>query len=780
MENEKFELFASCLSGLEGQLANELKMLGCKRVRPLGGGVAFFSDVRGALKACLWSRLAARIMVVIGRVDAPDATGLYEGVRALCWEEALAADASIAVQAQGGNDELRNTRFTALKVKDALCDRLREVRGRRPDVDATSPDAHVVVRVREKRATVSLDLAGSSLYRRTYLAPEDGADAPLECAFAAGVLALAGWRTAARAGSACFDPACGDGAVVVEAAGVASDLAPGLTRDRWGFFGWARYDEGVWNALLDEADDRFAHGLASLIGGEAAQGSASAPPDLAVVRIAGASTSSPAIARARARAKRAGLRQAASIELADAEEVALLVGRIGAAANRRIGYERGNRIDGGAESSEKTAAPCLVACAPPIHADAQAQAEAAAFVAAAQAAPSHSLFVAAGLEGVASRFGAPPVVCTTLGQDRVAVEAQVFDRPPVAAAMLIVPDPAGGAEHRVEALEKASEQFVARLRKVAKERRTWAKREGVTAYRVYDADLPDYAVAIDIYVGAGPAEGASYLHVAEYAPPPSIDPAKAQRRFDDVLTLAPVVLGVRPDHVFSKTRRRDKGGSQYRNAGRHSYVTCVQEGGYLLEVDLSGYLDTGLFLDHRLTRELVGAQAANTRFLNLFAYTGAASVYAAGGGAASTCTVDLSQTYLDWAERNMAANGFTGDGRVYERADAMSWITAARRDGRRFDLAFVDPPTFSNSKAMGKRVWDVQRDHAELLIGVTRLLSEGGQAVFSCNLRSFKPDFETLAKYGVAVEDITARTIPHDFERNPRIHRCYLVRRASE
>lgn len=779
MENTKFELFASCLSGLEGQLADELKMLGCKRVRPLGGGVAFFSDVRGALRACLWSRLASRIMVVLGRVDATDAEALYEGVQALAWEEVLAQEASIAVQAQGGNDELRNTRFTALKVKDALCDRLREVCGRRPDVDTASPDAPIVVRVREKRATISLDLAGSSLYRRTYLASEDGDDAPLECALAAGVLALADWRHAACAGSACLDPACGDGAVVVEAAGVASDLASGLTRDRWGFFGWAHYDEDIWNALLDEADDRFARGLSSLIGADAAQASLSEPPDLAVVRIAGASASSPAIARARARAKRAGLRQAVSIELADAEGVAPLVERVGAAARRARGPERSGQVEGAAGESIKTAA-CLVVCAPPIHAEAQAQAEAAAFVAAAQAAPPRSLFVAAGLAGVGARFGAAPVACTTLGQDRVAVEAQVFDRPPTAAAVLTVPDPAGGAEHRVEALEKASEQFVARLHKVAKERRAWARREGVSAYRVYDADLPDYAVAIDLYTGAASAEGTVYLHVAEYAPPPSVDAAKAQRRFDDVLTLAPVVLGVRPDHVFSKTRRRDKGGGQYRGAGRHNYVTFVREGGYLLEVDLAGYLDTGLFLDHRLTRQLVGSQAADTRFLNLFAYTGAASVYAAGGGAVSTCTVDLSQTYLDWAERNMAANGFTGDGHVYERADAMSWVTAARRDGRRFDLAFVDPPTFSNSKAMGKRVWDVQRDHAELLIGVSRLLSEKGQAVFSCNLRTFKPDCEALAKYGVGIEDITARTIPHDFERNPRIHRCYLVRRTSQ
>ena len=170
--------------------------------------------------------------------------------------------------------------------------------------------------------------------------------------------------------------------------------------------------------------------------------------------------------------------------------------------------------------------------------------------------------------------------------------------------------------------------------------------------------------------------------------------------------------------------------------------------------------------------------ARDARFLNLFAYTGTASVYAAGGGARSTMTVDLSQTYLDWARRNMAANGFAGEAHSFERADVMKWITEARRSGRRYDLIFVDPPTFSNSKAMGKRTWDVQRDHVELLIGVSRLLARGGVCAFVCNLRSFRPDEAALAKAGVSIEDITPSTIPEDFARNPKVHHCYLVRRG--
>ncbi|WP_080797929.1 class I SAM-dependent methyltransferase [Arabiibacter massiliensis] len=765
MQNENLELFASCLSGLEGQLAEELKRLGIKRVRPLGGGVAFFCDVRHALAACLWSRLASRVLVVVGRVNAGDAELLYEGVRRLPWEDVIADGASMAVQAHGMNEELRNTRFTALKVKDAVCDRLREARGERPDVDAANADALVDVRVREARATVSLDLSGESLYHRPYLAPQDGPDAPLSCALAAGLLALAGWRERAARGEALVDPACGDGLLAVEAASVACDLAPGLTRERWGFFGWQQSQPEAWNELIAEADERFERGLEAAVAPGALDGPASAPPDPAYVRVAGASTSSPAIARARDHAKRAGLRQALTVELADADAVAGLVERASAAAGRRRGME---------------ALPCAVASvlAAGEASEARAQAEAVAFVRAASAAPEGSAFATAGGEGVEARFGAAPALKAKLGRDRVATEALVFDAPPKEAVTVVVPDSAGGAEHRVEVLEQTSEQFAARLRKVAKERRKWARREGVTCYRVYDADLPDYAVAVDVYEGAGQAAGNTYVHVAEYAPPKTVDPARARRRFDDVLALVPPALGVRPDHVFAKVRQRDKGGSQYRDAGRRAYVTQVAEDGFTFEVDLAGYLDTGLFLDHRLTRELVGRKAEGKRFLNLFAYTGTATVHAAAGGARTTATVDLSQTYLDWARRNMEQNGFAGEEHTFERGDVMPWIREARRTGRRFDLVFVDPPTFSNSKAMGKRTWDVQRDHVELLIGVSRLLSEEGEAVFSCNLRTFKPDEEALAKYGVKLEDITAQTIPHDFERNPRIHKCYLVRRA--
>ncbi len=343
---------------------------------------------------------------------------------------------------------------------------------------------------------------------------------------------------------------------------------------------------------------------------------------------------------------------------------------------------------------------------------------------------------------------------------------------------LMIPDAHGGKEHAVEVCEKGTEQFVARLRKVAKERRKWARKEGISCYRIYDADLPDYAVAIDIYEGfsrEGQALGESYIHIAEYQAPSSVDPDRAARRFADVIAVSPAALGVQSDHVFAKVRQKAKGGAQYREAGSKNFVSYTLEDGHLFKIDLGGYLDTGIFLDHRITRIMVGKMAKGKRFLNLFAYTGTATVHAAAGGAVSTKTVDLSQTYLEWAQQNMALNGFAGKEHSFVRADVLQWLVEALKAKETYDLIFIDPPTFSNSKAMGKRTWDVQRDHVVVLRAVAALLSPGGQAVFSCNLRSFKPDEGALKEAGIVLEDITAKTIPEDFTRNPKIHKCYLL-----
>ncbi|HIS40242.1 MAG TPA: bifunctional 23S rRNA (guanine(2069)-N(7))-methyltransferase RlmK/23S rRNA (guanine(2445)-N(2))-methyltransferase RlmL [Candidatus Aphodovivens avistercoris] len=741
------EFFASCLAGLEPLLSRELQGLGIRRTRPLSGGVAFFCPMLSALRACLWSRLASRILLVAGRVEAASADALYEGVAALAWDGLLSEGATFAVRAHGGNEQLRNTSFIALKAKDAIADAVRASRGTRPNVDAASPDVSVDVLVHGAKATVSVDLAGASLYRRAYLDEAERDALSTSCAQAAALLALAGWEGLAD-GAALLDAQSADGVLACEAALLAAGGAPGLAREKWGFSGLACVDAAWWDELLAEADDRFEAGLAAC----AADGAG---------RIVAGLPSQRRRAAARKRFARAGV-----APLVDA--------RLGA-------WEGADALEWAQELARggRVLSVASLLAAPDQYAtEANAHACYGAFAQAAACATPGGIATAAGADAsLEALLGSAPAAAVRSGRGRFAADLRAWD-PGAAVRTVAVPDAQGGPDRAIAVRDAHADQFAARLRKNARERRKWARREGIACYRVYDADLPDFSVAIDVYEGDHGGEPGRFLHIAEYAPPPSIDADRARRRFEDVLALAPAVLGALPAHTFAKVRRREKGGGQYRSDERRPFIVNTTEDGLAFEVDLNGYLDTGLFLDHRLTRELVGSHARGARFLNLFAYTGSASVHAAAGGAAETVTVDLSQTYLDWAERNMAANGFDGPDAYFERSDAMEWVTYARRRGFRFDLIFVDPPTFSNSKAMGKRTWDVQRDHAELLIGVSRLLSEDGLAVFSCNLRSFKPDVETLQKYGVALEDITAQTIPHDFERNPKIHKCYLVRRA--
>lgn len=845
-QNEEYELFASCLAGVESLLAEELKTLGALRVRPLPAGVSFYGDVITAYRVCLWSRLASRVTLMVARFPSRDSNELYENAMMVPWSQVIARGATIAVTAFGTNENLHNTQFTALRLKDAICDSLRKERGLRPKVDTANPDASFDIRLRDNKATVSLDLSGGSLYKRPYLFDDDSSDASVMCARAAALLSRMGWNASSAANAVLLDPVCGSGELLAEAASLATDRAPGLGRRNWGFRGWIKHDAAVWQTLTREADERFQAGLLQAAAGELISEARASVKGFDTARIAGCAASSPRISRARRRVRKAGLSSIVSIVSSEADlPVACRPGASRAASlpfveeplqlenARKAGAEDERRtcelearlpevaevvealkapeasktpeasdkaaqvegeqvvreqLDGSHALHERGSLACVVAsilssAADP--ADARRQTEAAAFTSAcfdlsARYGLDSCLFGLVSSCGVRERFGIDPAWETTLGAGRVETDAVVFDRPPAQMFTISIPDLASGAERPVQVLMEGSGQFAARLRKVFKERRKWARDEGATCYRVYDADLPEYSCAIDVYEGEGRAQGVRYVHVAEYAPPPEIDIVKANSRFFDILTVIPVVMDVRPDHVFSKVRRRSPGGKQYASDERRNYVTQVGEGGFLFEVDLAGYLDTGLFLDHRLTREMICSMAKGTRFLNLFAYTGAATVYAAGGGAIQTTTVDMSWTYLDWARRNMKLNGFDGSEHAYERADAVSWVREARRDARRFDLIFVDPPTFSNSKTLGKRTWDVQRDHAELLIGVSRLLSQDGQAVFSCNLRSFKPDYEKLERYGVEIEEISAQTIPHDFERNPRVHKCYLVRRVPQ
>jgi 23S rRNA (guanine2445-N2)-methyltransferase / 23S rRNA (guanine2069-N7)-methyltransferase len=595
------------------------------------------------------------------------------------------------------------------------------------------------------------------------------------------------------------DPCCGSGTIAIEAALIALDRAPGALRDYWGFTGWLQHDEALWSGLLDEADTRAEDALERY---EALRALQMAP-------LVSASDIDPAAVEiARQSARKAGVEQYISFAVSDVAEFVRAKAAAAAAAVANVGSADtdtaealcvspqsfivtnppyGHRM--GATSQLPALYAALRACIDPalsghvstlcvISSDADMQAYLG-------LAPQRRIATFNGaIEAEILCFAPAEPVSATPAPELEAESSQ--DRPTRSVVSSMSQAHAEPAAADLAAIDARDiEQFENRLTKMASHRAKWARRSGISCYRIYDADLPSFAVAIDLYEGAGPDEGVRWLHIAEYAPPAHIDAARAMQRLAVVLDRAPRILGVPLSQVYLKTRRKAKGGGQYpsQKSGetqeQRAQMRIIAEDGLLFQIDLSSHLDTGIFLDHRMVRALLKTQAASKDCLNLFAYTGTASVYMAAGGAQSVTTVDLSRSYLEVAQRNMERNKFHVPPELFIRADVLAWVRDNRHAPQKYGLIFCDVPTFSNSSLMGTRTWDVQRDHAELLIALSRMLTPEGLIVFSTNLRSFTPELEPLQKAGVDLEDISAASIPADFERTPKIHRCYLVRRKK-
>lgn len=678
------EFIATCAGAFEHMLAEELSGFGIGSVRPLTGQVSFTGELADGLRACLMSRLASRVVLVLARIDAHDSDALYEGISQIAWEDELVAGQPFSVDAHGTNAELRTTRFVAQRASDAIRDRIFARTGVRAHGKA-GDGLPISVRISKDRASIGIVLSGHDpLFQRGYRSWAQR-HAHLRSDYAAAMVAAAG---DARSYALPWDE---DGILADEVGSIGSGKPPALGRGSWGFAAWKGFDEGLWERLTEEA------------GGS----SAKEPPRIVPV-------------------------DEAEVLLCDLSRIDVL--DVTGMASARAELSR-------LCSEAREGARCAVLARAGFLRGGEAQG------------------------GIACRIGRDEAVLAVLG-----------------ASELVLGDTVEVAGHAIPVQVAASDQFAARLAKMAKQRAKQARREEVSCYRIYDADLPDYAVSVELFQSSS---GARHVSISEYAAPKEIDAALAQARLADAIAIAGAVLEVPAESISLRVRSKDRGGSQYAELGHAderggSFV--VDEGGLDFGLDFSRRLDCGIFLDHRDTRamlrEMMKEAAEPKRFLNLFCYTGTASCYAADGGAASTTSVDLSAPSLAWARRNMERNGFTGPDHRFVQADVLEWVRETRHSQSRFELVFCDVPTFSNSSRMRSRSFDVQRDHAELLIGVSRLLSPGGVCVFSCNLRSFKPDEAALAKAGVSIEDITAETIPFDFERSPRIHSCYLVRRA--
>ncbi|MFT5520752.1 MAG: 23S rRNA (guanine2445-N2)-methyltransferase / 23S rRNA (guanine2069-N7)-methyltransferase [Enterobacterales bacterium] len=708
---------AICPKGLESLLVEEIKSLGGKAVKESYGSVTFEGELTLAYRACLWSRLANRILMPLAVGPVETSNDLYNLTASIDWEMHFGVSQTFKIDFRGTFGDIKHEQFGARRVKDAIADQFMEEQDKRPSVEFDDPDINIQASLHKGQCRISLELSGASLHKRGYRSATG--IAPIKENLAAALLIRAGWPKLMKENASLIDPLCGSGTLLIEAMLMAADIAPGLFRQRFGFEYWRGHQDEQWQELMKEAIERRTTGLAdcqvALVGYEADNGTVRA---------------------ARENIERAGLQGYIRVENSPFQKAS---------------------DDASLNLSEETTG--LIISNPPYgERMGQVHELIPVYQQLGQWLKQYSGWSAAIITSEAElaknlsihadkryRFQNGPLDCNlycfNLCDDNYIDPERGHKLPP-----------------EVEALKNRIEK---NIRKIA----GWAAQLPTDSYRIYDNDIPEYAVAIDKYGDS--------LHVQEYAAPASIPEKNAKRHIQQILRILPAATGVHSENIFLKTRQIQKGTNQYQKQDKTKKRIEVNEQGLKFLVNLTDYIDTGLFLDHRKTRSRVRNLAEDKRFLNLFAYTGAMSVYAADGGATSTLTIDMSNTYLSWAEDNMLLNKFNVWNNKFVKANCLEWIKTSKE---KFDLIFLDPPSFSNSKSMDGN-FDIQRDHKYLIEKTMDLLDEGGTLIFSTNRRGFK--FDTALEETYNVFTLGRKSLSRDFSRQRAPHQCWEIMLAQ-
>ncbi|PSW46065.1 bifunctional 23S rRNA (guanine(2069)-N(7))-methyltransferase RlmK/23S rRNA (guanine(2445)-N(2))-methyltransferase RlmL [Photobacterium leiognathi] len=697
--------------GLENLLADELEQLGAQNIQVVHAGVRFKAEQATAYRCCLWTRISSRIIQVLSEFNVRDDMDLYLGATAINWMNYFDSNTRIVVDFNGTNREIRNSQYGAMKIKDAIVDRFTKADLRRPNIDRERPDLRVHMRLSGEKGILGLDMAGSGLHQRGYRS--EAGKAPLRETHAAALVIKSGWTPE----QPLLDPMCGSGTLLIEAAMIAAEIAPGLKRKRWGFESIKDFDKDAWMVIHAEATVKSRRGPAKV-----------------TTKFFGREMDRRVLAVARDNAGRAGVKELIDFEYGDATQLV-----------RPEGFETG-----------------VILCNPPYGERLGTTPE---LISLYKEFGNRLKLAFAGSVAAIYSSSNELLSCMRMRADKqFKLRNGALDC--VLKTYLITAGSVQKEEGQAEGVivqEEVAPDFANRLKKNIAKLGKWAKREGIECYRIYDADIPNYNAAIDKYK--------DYIIIQEYAAPKSVSEELARRRIMDILRATIEVTGVESNKVILKVRERQKGKSQYQKLSSAERHMVVEEYGVELKVNLYDYLDTGLFLDHRITRRMLGKMAPGKDFLNLFSYTGSATVHAAVGGAKTTTTVDMSNTYLRWAQENMELNNQVGSQHEFIQADCLQWLQEVDDT---FDLIFIDPPTFSNSKRM-KQSFDIQRDHIMLMENLKRMLRPEGQIVFSNNKRHFKMDLDKLNELGLHAKNISDKTLPMDFAKNKQIHNCWII-----
>ena len=744
------DLIITCADGLEAPLQTELTSFGIASEIKSTGRLAVTGTLRDLYTICLWSRVASRVLMLIKRkninTEYDVAEQLYGLAKSVDWTEQFKLEQTFAIRLSVDKRVAVSQQFAMLRIKDAIADTFNEVYDSRPNVDSKNPDFSVFATVNDKQAELYLDLSGTSLHRRGYRVAMT--EAPLKENLAAALLYSAGWHKKNEEGNAplynaLIDPMCGSGTFIIEALLMHCDYAVGIDKaaNQFGFYQWQHHDDALWQQMIDDAQTRFRDALAIT----------NEQPDTLPL-ILGFDADSGAILATEKNLIAAGLQDL--LPLLDLETRAL----------DQLSSVLKPLVDDGRLSNP------LVITNPP-YGERLGDEE-----------MIKPLYHALGLilQDSFAGIDIDPMV-GILAANVEQVDILPIKEPKTLRCHngaitvyfrygTLIAGQTGNLVSRFEKREievEEGQDFINRLQKNLAKLKKLAKKDTVSNLRVYNADLPDFKVAVDLY--------GDYLHVQEYAPPKTIPPETAKKRFNLALMGIREVFGINREQIFIKTRARQSGNDQYSKQGntekRGKFYVAREDGAYFY-VNFTDYLDTGLFIDHRNMRARIKDNSRNKSVLNLFAYTCTASVHAALAGAKKVTSVDLSQNYLDWGKQNFVLNGLDVSRNKYQfvAADIFEWI---KDNTEQFDIIFIDPPTFSNSKKF-QGTFDVQRDHSALINRAMNRLTSDGVLYFSNNFTRFELDEQLTERYDIV--DITQKTIGFDFDVKKPIHQSFEIR----
>jgi 23S rRNA (guanine2445-N2)-methyltransferase / 23S rRNA (guanine2069-N7)-methyltransferase len=706
-----YQFLALTSIGVEVLLCDEIKALGAEQVVQKPDGVHFTASLKLGYHICLWSRFATRIMLKLApEVAAESKEALYDAAKEINWTEHFTSNNTFAVDFVGKSQAIRNTQFGGLTVKDAIVDGFREQGLERPSVAKDYPDIRIQARLLKLKVTFYLDFSGRSLFQRGYR--QHSGAAPLKEHLAAALVKRSGWLN--DTSKPLVDPMCGSGTLLIEAVSMAAKVAPALERLNWGFDAWLLHDESLWQQVLTQAQEDSKQALADLH-----------------CKIYGIDIDSRVLKTAEQNVRHAGFGQYIDFKCRDINKFTNTYEQAGTIL---FNPPYGERIGELPELVEN--------------------------------------FVLLG-KTLKTQFVNWRVAIFTANVELLTLlklatnKRYKLKNGPLDCQLALYDISEKQAQSSNENSEFAEQQsdFANRLKKNIKNLKGWIKAENIECYRIYDADIPEFNVAVDVY--------GEYVVIQEYAAPKNIEEEKTVKRLQEVIYWTPKILNITSDKVSLKTRTKQKGKDQYQRLNQSHQALIVHEHGAKFKVNLWDYLDTGLFLDHRKTRQIVAKKAKNKTLLNLFAYTGSVSLQAALHGASLVTTVDMSKTYLEWAQDNFELNSLRGHKYQFIQADCLDWL---KKNRTQYDVVFIDPPTFSNSKRM-EDSFDVQRDHVALITDALPSLAEQGELIFTNNKRGFKMDFEAIEQLGLQVKELTQQTKDKDFARNKHIHNSWQLTR---